>query len=135
MSGSGPAGRHRAEDAVTVRSEERVVTSTVTRVTGRARLERVVTEEERTVVVRLKREQVRLVHEDASAEEEAPAGLPRATPWIVLHAERAEVTTVNVPIERVRLVVDCVSGAVTGRVDVRREVVEVDEERTPAQRP
>ncbi len=129
-------GRHRADDAVhddeaieTVRSEQRAVVGTATRVTGRVRLEKRVVEEERTITVRLRHEQVRTVRLDADGAEVTPdgAGL-RATPWVVLHEERPVISTVVVPVERVRLVVAAVPGSSSETIALSREVVEVEVE-------
>ena len=122
-------GRHRAADAVeTIRSEERAVVGTATRVTGRARLEKRIVEEERTITVRLRHEQVRAVHLDADGAEVLPdATGARATPWVVLHEERPVISTVVVPVERVRLVAAPVLGSSQRTIALSREVVDVED--------
>lgn len=106
-----------------VRSEERLRTDVHRVPYARVRLEKFIVTETRTVTVEVRREEVRLVHLDATG----PAGTAdtvAAGPgqgvdrWLTLSEERVAITTEIVPIERVRLQID----TVTGERDVTAEV-------------
>ena len=124
-------GRHAAgaeEGAAEVlRSEERAVVGTRRHAVERVRLERTVVEEERTITVTVRREQVRVVRESLD-EEHADASGPAegGTPWMTVSEEQPQITMVVVPVERVRLVVDRVAGEVTREIELAHEEIEVD---------
>ena len=118
-----------------VRSEEQVRVSTRSYVTGTVRVRKVLVTEERTVTVRVQREELRLEEQpaqDGGAEDQvAPdvghqlgSGAPLE---LVLHEQRPVITYETVPVERVRIGTRVVGGEQTVRSDVRREVVELDD--------
>ena len=122
-----------SDDAMT-RSEEHLVAGT-REVASRARLRKYVVTETVTVQVPVRREEVRLEHEPVP---EVGAGgsvtdvtdVTDATDEqrdMILHAERPVVTTETVPVERVRLGKETVTGTETVTGEVRREEIELDE--------
>lgn len=124
-----------AEGAMT-RSEEQLRVTLQRYAAKRVRVVKYVVTEEVTVTVPVRREEIRIeeVPLDADASTAAagavdtlaPAGLPEV---IVLHAERPVVGTEVVPVERVRLSTELVTEHVQVRDTVRRERVDVDEDR------
>lgn len=124
------------DELVVVRSEQQLRAGTETVAVARARVRKVIVTEERTITVTLRHEEYRLDTEPITADSPAPAptnGSPTGPPTggsdtieLVLHAERPVVTTEVVPVERIRISTERVSGeeAVTGQV--QREVVELD---------
>jgi uncharacterized protein (TIGR02271 family) len=102
----------------------------------RVRVVKYVVTEEVTVTVPVRREEIRIeeVPLDADASTAAagavdtlaPTGLPEV---IVLHAERPVVSTEVVPVELVRLSTELVTEHVQVRDTVRRERVDVDQDR------
>ncbi|MBB3086314.1 DUF2382 domain-containing protein [Geodermatophilus sabuli] len=133
------------------RSEEQLRVGTERVATTRARLVKYVVTEEVTITVPIRREEIRVeqVPVDApdagpgeslapdtagtstgapvgSASSGGPAGLPEE---IVLHAERPVVTVEVVPVERVRLRTDVVTGQEQVTEQVQREQIVVDEDR------
>ncbi len=122
-------GRHTAalDAPEVVRSEERAVVSTARRAVERVRLERTVVEEERTLTVTVRREQVRVVREPVEGGTVGDAAAAaEATPWVTVHEERPEVSMRVVPLERVRLVVDRVVAQESREVELRHEEVELE---------
>ena len=115
------------EDGGMLVSEERIQVSTRTVPIGRARLQRVVVTERRTIEVDVRHEEIRLVEDDGPeyGELAAVADRPRATPWVVLREERLEVVRHVEPTERVRLVIDQVSDTVPVTAELRHEVLDV----------
>lgn len=117
-------------DAVeTVRSEERLLVGRERVPVRIARLQKVVVTEQRTITVEVRHEEARLVYEDLPAgglPEERSARLADALPELVLSEEQIRVTTVTVPVERVRAVIETVAGeqVVTGEVRVERVELE-----------
>ena len=109
-----------------VRSEEELVPHVVTRVAERAVARKVVTEEEVTLTVVLRREDVVIDRADLAPDDDADASLPEdyfeepdpATVELLLYAEQPVVTKRVVPVERVRVS----KGTVTEEVDVSGEV-------------
>jgi stress response protein YsnF len=130
--GSATATDATTEDAVMIRSEERLHAGTVNVVVGRARLVTSIVVEEQTFTVPVRRQEVRLVHEPLPAHEQVITDTAPAEEVyeVVRYAEQVLVTTEVVPVERVRLVKHVVTTqeAVTGQV--RSE--QVDVERTGA---
>jgi stress response protein YsnF len=116
------------DDAEMLISEERIRAGASTVPVGRARLQRVVVTERRTIEVDVRHEEIRLVEDEGPEYGELLAGddRARATPWVPLREERIEVVRHIEPIERVRLVLDQVAGEVPVTAELRHEVVDVD---------
>jgi uncharacterized protein (TIGR02271 family) len=122
-----------ATDGAMTRSEEQLRVSTERYAAKRVRVVKYVVTEEVTVTVPIRREEIRIEEVPldgdvaATAGDAVPsAGLPET---IVLHTERPVVTTEVVPVERVRLHTEWVQEQVQVRDQVRRERVDVDEDR------
>jgi stress response protein YsnF len=122
------------DDAMT-RSEEELVVDTVWRPAERVRLRRRVVEEDVTVTVRVRREQLEIEREPVSRYEapqregaiEHPEDIV-----IVLHAERPVVGVEVVPVERIRVSREIVvAGEHTEQGSVRREQVDVVRDDAP----
>ena len=123
-------------EGVMTRSEEQLRVTLQRYAAKRVRVVKYVVTEEVTVTVPVRREEIRIeevpLDADASTADAgamdtlAPAGLPEV---IVLHAERPVVGTEVVPVERVRLSTELVTEHVQVRDTVRRERVDVDEDR------
>ena len=116
------------EPAVEVlRSEERLVAATERVPVRRARLQRFVVTEQRTITVEVRHEEARLVYDDIAPGEE-PRVDPSvdATPPMLLREERIEVVRTIVPVERVRLVKDRVTTEQTLTGTVRQERFDLD---------
>jgi len=123
-------------DGAMTRSEEQLRVTLQRYAAKRVRVVKYVVTEEVTVTVPLRREEIRIeeVPLDADASTAAagamdtlaPTGLPEV---IVLHAERPVVSTEVVPVELVRLSTELVTEHVQVRDTVRRERVDVDEDR------
>ena len=123
-------------EGVMTRSEEQLRVTLQRYAAKRVRVVKYVVTEEVTVTVPVRREEIRIeeVPLDADASTAAagavdtlaPAGLPEV---IVLHAERPVVGTEVVPVERVRLSTELVTEHVQVRDTVRRERVDVDQDR------
>jgi uncharacterized protein (TIGR02271 family) len=122
---SGPT----TDDAMT-RSEEHLNVGTEKVVAGKARLRKYIVTEQQTVTVPVQREEVRLervpVTEANLAESLDGPEITEAEHEVVLHEERAVVTTETVPVERVRLDTDVVRSSETVTEQVRKEVIETD---------
>jgi uncharacterized protein (TIGR02271 family) len=124
-----------ATDGAMTRSEERLRVATERYAAKRVRVVKYVVTEEVTVTVPIRREEIRI--EEVPLDADAPAtagaldavgtgGLPET---IVLHTERPVVTTEVVPVERVRVHTEWVQEQVQVRDQVRRERVDVHEDR------
>ena len=123
-------------DGAMTRSEEQLRVTLQRYAAKRVRVVKYVVTEEVTVTVPVRREEIRIeeVPLDADASTAAagamdtlaPTGLPEV---IVLHAERPVVSTEVVPVELVRLSTELVTEHVQVRDTVRRERVDVDEDR------
>jgi uncharacterized protein (TIGR02271 family) len=124
-----------ATDGAMTRSEERLRVATERYAAKRVRVVKYVVTEEVTVTVPIRREEIRI--EEVPLDDAAPAaagaldavasaGLPEV---IVLHTERPVVTTEVVPVERVRVRTEWVQEQEQVRDQVRRERVDVDEDR------
>jgi uncharacterized protein (TIGR02271 family) len=126
------------DDGSMVRSEERLQVSTERVASGRVRLVKYVVTEEVQVTVPIRREEVRL--EELPVD--APAGhhaeeslLPTGTETaggtlpdeLVLHAERPVVSVEVVPVERVRVRTETVTGQEQVSDRVQRERIALDE--------
>ncbi len=148
--GGGPAGRQRSQsvrrpgasqqpgeypgrhDAMT-RSEEHLRVGTERVETGKVRLVKHVVTEEQQVKVPVSHEEVRLEREpitDANRDDALRgADITEAEHEITLHAEKPVVGKETTPVERVRLSTDTVTGAETVSGTVRKEQVDVEDER------
>jgi stress response protein YsnF len=130
-------------DAMT-RSEERLNVSTTPEVTGRVRLRTYVETEYVQVEVPVRRERVRVEQQPAAgtndqgspelADAEQPSAGEHDDPpqtsgdeaVVILHEERPVITTQTVPVERVRLSKQTVTGSETVRDHVRTEHIEAE---------
>lgn len=124
---SGPT----TDDAMT-RSEEHLVAGVRREPIGKARLRKYVVTEEQQVTVPVSHEEVRVVREpitDANVDR-AMAGpeISEEEHEMTLEAERPVVETQAVPVERVRLGKEKVTGTETVSGQVRKEQIEVDED-------
>ena len=130
-----PGPQVAAADGAMTRSEEQLRVTTERYAAKRVRVVKYVVTEEVQVTVPIRREEIRI--EEIPLADDAPGaagalgavgtgGLPET---IVLHTERPVVTTEVVPVERVRLRTEWVEERVQVRDQVRRERVDVDEDR------
>jgi uncharacterized protein (TIGR02271 family) len=123
---SGPTTDH----AMT-RSEEQLRAGTERVEAGRARLRKYVVTETEQVQVPVSREEVRLEREPITeANRDAAYSGPDISEEeheVTLHQERPVVQTEAVPVERVRLDTETVTGTETVSGEVRKEQVEVDD--------
>ncbi|MGY1622371.1 YsnF/AvaK domain-containing protein [Geodermatophilus sp. SYSU D00965] len=129
-----------AGDNAMTRSEEQLRVGTERVATTRARLVKYVVTEEVTLTVPIRREEIRVEQvpvdapdpapRESLAPDEVPAGGPSSglPEEIVLHAERPVVTVEVVPVERVRLRTDVVTGQEQVTEQVQREQVVVDQD-------
>jgi uncharacterized protein (TIGR02271 family) len=118
-------------DNAMTRSEERLVASTRTEQTGKARLRKYVVTEQQRVDVPVTREEARLEREpitDANIGRalDGPA-ISEEEHELTLHADRPVVSTEAVPVERVRLGTETVADQETVSGEVRKEQIEFDE--------
>jgi uncharacterized protein (TIGR02271 family) len=124
---SGPT----TDDAMT-RSEERLTAGTQRVEAGRARLRKYVVTDTEQVEVPVSREEVRLEREPITdANRDAAYSGPDISDEeheVTLHAERPVVATEAVPVERVRLDKETVTGSETVSGEVRKERIELDDE-------
>ena len=127
-------------DGAMTRSEEQLRVTTERYAAKRVRVVKYVVTEEVQITVPIRREEIRIeelpLDDDAPAAADAPGavgtgGLPET---IVLHTERPVVTTEVVPVERVRLRTEWVEEQQQVRDQVRRERVDVDEDRLGRER-
>jgi uncharacterized protein (TIGR02271 family) len=119
--------RPTTDDAMT-RSEERINVGTRTQESGRARLRKYVVTEQVTQTVPVSHEEVRVEREpitDANrvAATDGPA-ISEEEHEVVLHAETPVVEKEVVPVERVRLTKETVTGEETVGGEVRKERIE-----------
>ena len=115
------------------RSEEELQVGTETRERGRVRLRKYVTTEEATQTVPVQREEVRVEREpitDANIDA-AMAGpdISEAEHEVTLHEEQPVVEKRTVPRERVRLEKDTVTGEEQVADEVRKEQIDLDDQR------
>ncbi len=122
-------------DGAMTRSEEQLRVATERYAAKRVRVVKYVVTEEVQITVPVRREEIRI--EEIPLDDGAPAttgaldavgtgGLPET---IVLHTERPVVSTEVVPVERVRLRTEWVQEQTQVRDEVRRERVDVDQDR------
>lgn len=124
-----------------VRHEEQLRVVTGTAVTGRVRVRKRVITEERTFTVEVTREEVTIEREDVPAAEQVvvAAGDPgtelgEQVVEIVRYEERVLVTKEVVPVERIRMTRHLVTEPRVLRGTVRREELEVQDDRTDPDR-
>jgi uncharacterized protein (TIGR02271 family) len=122
-----------SDDDAMIRSEERLTVSTEEQETGKVRLRKHLVTEYVTVTVPVRHEEVRLEHvpptggDHVEAGEVVEAGEDAGSdPEMVLYAERPVVSTETVPVERVRLGKQTVTGEETVTGVVRKEHIEVE---------
>jgi uncharacterized protein (TIGR02271 family) len=127
-SGRATARDATTEDALMIRSEERLRAGTVNVVVGRARLVTSVIVEEQTFTIPVRRQEVRLVHEPLPAHEQVVTDVEPAEEVyeVVRYAEQVLFTTQVVPVERVRLIKRVVTTEETVTGQVRSEQIEVE---------
>ena len=117
-------------DEAMTRSEERVRVGTERREAGRARLRKYIVTENVTTTVPVSREEVRLEREPITDENRGDAmsggDLTEEEHEVTLTEERPVITTETVPVERVRLAKDTVSGEEEVTSEVRKEKVDID---------
>ncbi|SDM85032.1 conserved domain-containing protein [Geodermatophilus siccatus] len=129
-----------ARDGAMTRSEEQLRVATERYAAKRVRVVKYVVTEEVQVTVPIRREEIRI--EEVPLDDGAPAtagaldavgtgGLPET---IVLHTERPVIGTEVVPVERVRLRTEWVQEQQQVRDQVRRERVDVDQDRRDQER-
>ena len=122
------------DDAMT-RSEEHLRVGTEKVEAGRAKLRKYVVTEQQSVEVPVSREEVRVEREPITDANRGGAlsgtEITEDEHEIVLHEERPVVTTETVPVERVRLGTETVTQQEKISGEVRKERVEIDDERTP----
>lgn len=119
-------------DGAMTRSEEQLRVGTETRETGRARLrKRVVTETEQATVP-VSHEEVTIEREPITETNRGDAydgpGISEEEHEVVLREERPVVATEAVAVERVRMGTNTVQGQETVTGEVRKEVIDTDED-------
>ena len=114
------------------RSEERMHVGTTTEQTGRVRLRKYVVTENVQQTVPVSHEEVRVEREPVTDANRAQAmsgpELSGAEHEVTLHEERVAVTKETVPVERVRLAKERVTGEETVSGEIRKERVEIEGE-------
>ncbi|MCW2679643.1 MAG: photosystem reaction center subunit [Frankiales bacterium] len=130
--GAAPASQRAAaapvEDGVVTRSEERLHVATERVETGRARLRKYVVTETVTHTVPVSHEELRIVREPlepGAMDVPVVTSLTEEVHEVVLSAERPVVQREIVPVERIRLDTESVSGEEMVTEQVRKEQVEV----------
>jgi len=118
-------------DAAMTRSEEQLHVGTETRATGRARLRKFIVTENVTKTVPVSREEVRIEREpinDANRGDAMAGGdLTSEEHEVVLNEERVVVNKETVPVERVRVDKDTVTGEQQVSEEVRKEQIELED--------
>ena len=117
-------------DEAMTRSEERMRVGTASEETGRVRLRKYVVTETVTQQVPVSHEEVRLEREPTTGSNLGQAmdgpEISEEEHEVTLHAERPVVETEAVPVERVRLAKEQVTGEETVSGQVRKEHIETD---------
>lgn len=124
------SGKHTdsGTDAMT-RSEERLVAGTEQVETGHVRLHKYVVTEEQQITVPVRHEEVRVEREPITqADGKGGAEIGEQDYEVTLHAERAVVRKETVPMEKVRLHTESVTGEETVSGEIRKEQIEVTDE-------
>lgn len=126
-------GHHRLNGDAMTRSEEHLRVHTERVETGKVRLVKHVVTEEQQVTVPVSHEEVRVVREPitASNADKAMSGadLADAEHEVILHAEKPVVDKETVPVERIRLDTEEITENETITGQVRKEVVDVQDDR------
>jgi uncharacterized protein (TIGR02271 family) len=124
-------------DEAMTRSEEQMRVGTATEQTGRVRLRKYVVTETVQQSVPVSHEEVRVEREPIT---EANRGAAMSGPEIseaeyevTLHAERPVVEKETVPVERVRLVKERITGEETVSGEIRKEHIETEDDTDPRQ--
>ena len=128
MTDEATTGAAATDDAMT-RSEERLRVGTQRVEAGRARLRKRIVTETQTATVRVGHEELRVEREPVAGDVrpgEFEHAFEEREIEVVLHAERPVVATETVPVERVRLDTDVVTGQETVSEQVRKEVIETE---------
>ena len=113
-----------------LRSEERLRAGTETVETGRVRLTKHVVTSQQTITVPIRREEVRVTREPVKpGEARAGAEIGDEEREVILHEERPVIAKETVPVERVSLDTETVRENREVSGTVRREEVEVDDNR------
>ncbi len=122
-------------DSAMTRSEERLQVGTQRVEAGRARLVKHIVTENVTTSVPVSHEEVRVTREPITEANRAAAmdgpALSEEEAEVTLHAERPVVAKETVPVERVRLATETVTGQQQIDEAVRKEVIETDGATTP----
>ncbi len=122
-----------ADDDAMTRSEERLDVSTSSRETGTARLRKWVETENVQMTVPIRREKARMVTETITdANRDAAMDGPEITEGehvVTLSEEVVDIDKRVVPLERVRLEKDVETGQVVVDEEVRKEHIELDDDR------
>ena len=117
-------------DEAMTRSEERLHVGTEKRETGRARLRKYVVTENVTTTVPVSREEVRVVREPITEANRGDAmsggDLTEEEHEVTLHEEVPVVQKETVPVERVKLDTETVTGEQEVTEEVRKEQIETD---------
>lgn len=114
-------------DPEMIRSEEQLRVATESEEVGTARLRKYVVTEEQNVRVPVSHEEVRVEREPITDQERGRRPeISEEEREVVLHADRVQVDTEAVPVERVRLAVDEVDEERTVTGTVRKEQVETE---------
>ncbi|HEX2133254.1 MAG TPA: PRC and DUF2382 domain-containing protein [Actinophytocola sp.] len=126
-----PAASHwtPADEGMT-RAEERLRVGTEQVETGRVRLVKHVVTDEQQVSVPVSHEEVRVEREPVTDPRGAGADIADAEQEVHLHAEKPVVTKETVPMERVRLAKDTVTGEETVADQVRKEQIDIEDDRS-----
>ena len=112
-----------------MRSEEQLRTGTVNLIVGRARLETFIVTENRTFVIPVRRQEVRLVRDAVPDDEQVVTG---GSPTedvreVILHTEQVLFSTQSVPVERVRMVRRVHTTGQTVRTELRSERIDTEQ--------
>ncbi|MDQ2850146.1 MAG: PRC and DUF2382 domain-containing protein [Actinomycetota bacterium] len=117
-------------DEAMTRSEEQVRVGTESVETGRARLRKYIVTENVTTTVPVSHEEVRVVREPITDENRGDAirgnDLTEEEHEVTLHAEQPVVQKETVPVERVRLDTETVTGEQEVTEEVRKERIDTD---------
>ncbi len=112
------------------RSEEQLKVGTESRESGKARLRKYVVTENVTQTVPVSREEVRVEREpitDANRDQATSgADITEEEHEVILHEEKPVVDKETVPVERIRMDTETVTGEERVSEDVRKEQVEAD---------
>ncbi|AXK85521.1 hypothetical protein CRM89_02560 [Nocardia sp. FDAARGOS_372] len=126
---------HGRDDAL-IRSEERLEVGTERETVGRARLRKYVVEEDQTINVPTRHEEVRVEREPITDPGRVGrTDLGEDEREVTLHADRVTVDKEAVPVERVRLAVDDVEDQQTVSENVRKEYIDTEGVPTEQRRP